>query len=557
MRKNVVLFYVLVMSIGIVVMNTSRSYGEITQLGKFSSYLMGRHAQYLDDYPKAAQFMRQAWVHNPDISLLTSHTFEVLLGSGAYEEAIRLAHQQYERSITKPLILMTLAAQSIMANDRESAKRYVTAIPNSGASQFLRHLCLAWHLVDTPQREQAMWDVERLAEQFSSSLISFHIGLLDLAVGDYDSVSHHFSIALNSRSPRIVYSIARYMRQNGHHDAADRLVQHYLTDPPQSNSNTPEFSADDSRLIHVSIRDGYAEVLFDMARIVDRYLPEQALFYSRLAVMMQPQLSSAQKKIIDFLSSRHYYTEALMLLEPLSTDPDLGWSAKLHIARILYRTDRQDEAIQILEEMIAQRPTDIDTVAQLASFMRQRDQLDQVIMIYTRAIEQLSPENHDPEYWSLYYQRAVTYDLIDNWPAAEDDLHISLMLNSDQPDVLNYLGYTWADKNIHLSQANDMLTHAIAQRPNNPYIIDSVGWVMYRLGDLTGAIQQLESALSFLPLEPIINDHLGDVYWEVGRYFEAQFQWQRALDHLIDDPEFAENLRIKLMRKPLYNRLNP
>ena len=189
--------------------------------------------------------------------------------------------------------------------------------------------------------------------------------------------------------------------------------------------------------------------------------------------------------------------------------------------------------------------------------MRQRDQLDQVIMIYTRAIEQLGPENHDPEYWSLYYQRAVTYDLIDNWPAAEDDLHISMMLNSDQPEVLNYLGYTWADKNIHLSQAHDMLKHAIAQRPNSPYIIDSVGWVLYRLGDLTGAIQQLEYALSLLPLEPIINDHLGDVYWEVGRYFEARFQWQRALDNLIDDPEQAENLRIKLMRKPLYNHLNP
>ena len=546
----------LVIGIGITVMNTTRSYGETTQPEKFSSYLMGRHAQHIYDYRNAAHFMRQVWAHNPDIPLLTSQTFKVLLASGAYEEVIRLAHIQYERSVTTPLIVITLTAHSIMNNEKESAKRYIDALSSSGIFLFLRHLYFAWHFNDTPQREQAIEEIELFNQQLSSSLIAFHIGLLDLAAENYDNATHYLSTALESGSPRIVYSIARFMRKNNHHDAADRLVQHYLTES-QSHTNTPSFSVEDSKLMNVSILDGYAEALFDMARIVDYSLPEHALLYSRLAVMMQPELTVAQEKIINFLSSRNYYTEALMLLESLSTDPDLGWSAKLHIARILYAMDRQEEAIQKLEEMIKQRPLDIDTVVQLADFMRQREQFDQAIKIYTRAIEQLGPDNHHSKYWYLYYQRAITYDMIDNWPAAEKDLHISLELNPDQPDVLNYLGYTWADRNIHLSKAHDMLKLATDQSPNNAYILDSIGWVLYRLGNLDGAIQKLEYALTFLPFEPIINDHLGDVYWEVGRYFEAQFQWQRALDHLTDDPELAENLRTKLMRELRYDNLTP
>ena len=95
--------------------------------------------------------------------------------------------------------------------------------------------------------------------------------------------------------------------------------------------------------------------------------------------------------------------------------------------------------------------------------------------------------------------------------------------------MLNYLGYSWVDQGINLERARKMIERAVELRPNDGYIVDSLGWVLYRMKDFDGAVRHLERAVELRPNDPTINDHLGDAYWRVGRYIEARFQWQRAL----------------------------
>ena len=102
-------------------------------------------------------------------------------------------------------------------------------------------------------------------------------------------------------------------------------------------------------------------------------------------------------------------------------------------------------------------------------------------------------------------------------------------LRPDQPLVLNYLGYSWIEQGLHLERARKMIEKAVSLRPRDGYIVDSLGWVLYRLGDFEGAVKQLERAVELRPQDPVINDHLGDSYWRVGRKLEARFQWRRAL----------------------------
>ena len=96
--------------------------------------------------------------------------------------------------------------------------------------------------------------------------------------------------------------------------------------------------------------------------------------------------------------------------------------------------------------------------------------------------------------------------------------------------MLNYLGYSWIDQGINLDEGMRMIKRAVEQRADDGYIVDSLGWAYYRLGNMEEAVKQLERAVELKPEDPTINDHLGDAYWQVGRVLEARFQWSHARD---------------------------
>ena len=144
--------------------------------------------------------------------------------------------------------------------------------------------------------------------------------------------------------------------------------------------------------------------------------------------------------------------------------------------------------------------------------------------------------------WFLYYVRGITRERLDSWELAEKDFRKALSLNPNQPQVLNYLGYSLIEKNSNLDEALDMIERAVKESPDSGYIVDSLGWGYYKLGRYEKAVPNLERAAELMPVDPIVNDHLGDVYWMVGRKTEAEFQWRRALSF---DPEEQDIERIK------------
>ena len=132
--------------------------------------------------------------------------------------------------------------------------------------------------------------------------------------------------------------------------------------------------------------------------------------------------------------------------------------------------------------------------------------------------------------WNIYYQRGIAYERLKQWPKAEPNFRKALELFPNQPQVLNYLGYSWIDMNMNLEEGMEMIRKAVELRPSDGYIVDSLGWAHYRLGEYDDAVRELERAVSLKPDDPVLNDHLGDAYWRVGRRLEATFQWSHARD---------------------------
>jgi Flp pilus assembly protein TadD len=220
-------------------------------------------------------------------------------------------------------------------------------------------------------------------------------------------------------------------------------------------------------------------------------------------------------------------------------------NSEIQIGFCLDNLDRTDEAVARLERLIESNPTDLDAVIALGNIFRARERFAEAASAYDRGIALV--DTPTAAHWRLFYYRGVANERSKNWVQAEADLLKALELNPDQPQVLNYLGYSWVDMGLNLDQGLEMIRSAVDQRPNDGYIVDSLGWAYYRLGRYEEAVAQLERAVELKPEDPVINDHLGDSYWQVGRKLEATFQWNHARD-LAPEASDLEKISKKLER---------
>ena len=169
----------------------------------------------------------------------------------------------------------------------------------------------------------------------------------------------------------------------------------------------------------------------------------------------------------------------------------------------------------------------------LGNVLRARKFYSDAIEAYGKALALVKEPAR--QHWTLFYFRGISHERAKQWPPAEKDFQKSPELNPAQPQVLNYLGYSWVDQGVNLDQGLEMIKKAVELRPKDGYIIDSLGWAFYRLGRYDEAVKELERAIELRPEDPVINDHLGDAYWKVGRQLEARFQWNIA--SYVDEPD--------------------
>jgi tetratricopeptide (TPR) repeat protein len=180
----------------------------------------------------------------------------------------------------------------------------------------------------------------------------------------------------------------------------------------------------------------------------------------------------------------------------------------------------------------------------LGDIHRNASQFASAQTAYAKAIAVKSSDQSQENDWPLYYVAGIAAEQAKDWPSAERYLKKALELNPNQPSVLNYLGYSWIDQGLDKAEAAEMIRLALAQRPNDPYITDSLAWVYYQQRQYPEAVKLLERALSMVANDPVITDHYADALWQVGRRYEARYQWQRAL---LFKPE--DGLKAKIEQK--------
>jgi Flp pilus assembly protein TadD len=222
----------------------------------------------------------------------------------------------------------------------------------------------------------------------------------------------------------------------------------------------------------------------------------------------------------DPVSARNAYTE----VQPGS--PEYA-TAQDRLALSLQTSGDKARALDIARAVAAKAPDDPQTLVVLADLLRDDERYGEAVDVLDKLIAKVGGDAAAS--WRLYYLRGAALEQAGRWPQAQGDLQQALKLKPDDPEILNYLGFAWADRGENLKQALTLLQKATLLDPQNGAVIDSLGWVHYRLGDYYQAVHELELAAALDAADPEVNDHLGDAYWRVGRRLEAKYQWRRVL----------------------------
>jgi tetratricopeptide (TPR) repeat protein len=525
---------------------------DLRALTTSGSYLAARHASVERDAASAAAFYRSALRTDPKNSELLDRAFISSVADGDVDEAVKLAERILTVDKSNRIARLVVGVQNIKLKKYAAAQSNINQSVRGPITDLVATLLSAWAAYGAGDSKAAVASIDKLAgPEWYPIFKDLHAGMIYELAGKEKDAGVRFERAykLDDSMLRITEAYAHWLSRNKDaasataiYEAFDKklarhpLVQEGLRETKEGKKLPPLVD---------SAQAGAAEALYGIGATLTRRGGEDlALVYLQLALYLQPNHPLALLSLADLYETVKKPQMAIKIYERVPASSPLKRNAQIQLATDLDSADRSDEAIKILKEVIAQDPKDLEAIMALGNIERGRKKFADCAVTYSQGIESLPP-NNDKANSVYYYYRGICEERSKQWPKAEADMRKALELQPEQPHVLNYLGYSWIDQGTNLDEGMKMIKRAVEQRPDDGYIVDSLGWAYYRIGNYEESVKNLERAIDLKPEDPTINDHLGDAYWRIGRKLEAKFQWAHARD-LKPEPEELPKIEAKI-----------
>jgi tetratricopeptide (TPR) repeat protein len=506
------------------------------------NYLAALVAGLSNDPSSASRFYSESIKFDPRSADLAERAFVTLLAEGKMTEALPLADTVAKRNSGSGIARLAQAVRAIKDKNYQNARSIVRRGDRAQSSDITADLIIAWSWLGSGNVKRAFETVDRIPDEPGGRIFKLlHRGLIAKVGGKADEARKALKAAYEGdpQSLRTADLYAQFLMTQRESDEAlliyRRMKLLYPRHPIlrvaiaqlEAGKQTDDEIRDES--------DGIAEVLYGLGSAVTRDGDELAsLIYLRLAHYLSPNHNLAAIAIADTYERLKQPQSANGAYALVEASSPLRLTADVQRALNLEQLGEKDEAVSLLKAATTKAKDEIEPLIALGNIYRARKAFVEAAETYSAAISGLGQPT--PGHWSLFYSRGIALERLKRWPEAEADFRKALELSPDQPLVLNYLGYSWVEQNANLDEAFKMLRRAVDQQPTDGYIVDSLGWAYFRLGQYDKALQLMEKAVDLKAADPTINDHLGDVYWRLGREREARFQWNHARD-LNPEPE--------------------
>jgi tetratricopeptide (TPR) repeat protein len=509
-----------------------------TQPGNYLSALIASADR---DTLAAEVYYREALRADPRNPDLLERAFAAALSNGDEPIADSLGERLLLRDSNNNLARLAIAVHDIDQGQFATARGHLAGGDTTRLRDVTAALLTAWCYAGQSDLHRALDALDRIHDRSVLAFRDYHAGLIAGLLGNSAEAERRLKSAYDDdkNSLRFADAYARVLAAEGdlvgatkvyedfsavipHHPLIQRALEDLKTNQPLDP------------LVH-NAKEGVAEALYGLGSAGSRQGDElPALVYLRLSLYLRPSSDLTAVTLASLFEQLRQGDQVIAAYQLVPTASPLKMGADIQIALELEGLGKTDEATRRLTEIVAARPRDVEALSALAELQRSTKKYVDAAATYDQAIAAVGIPQRDN--WTLFYFRGICYERSKQWPKAEADFKEALELDPDQPLVLNYLGYSWVDQGLNLEEAFKMLRRAVELRPNDGYIVDSLGWAHFKLGQYDKATETLEKAINLKPADPILNDHLGDAYWRVNRRVEAHFQWNHARD-MGPDPE--------------------
>lgn len=508
------------------------------------NYLSGRFAQRAQDWDAAQNYMNEVINFDRDNALLEQRAFLLSMGAMQYARARELAEKIVKSQDNVELALIYLACEALARDDYKASIDYAARLPEDGFGQYTKPLLTAWAQAGMGDAKKAVAGLEKKAGK-DDPTFNIHAGLIAEMSGDEKAARRHYKKATESGlTLHTAVVVASFHQRHGTPATAqtiyDELGKLYPSNPfmnvVRPASETPKSIARAS--------EGAAIALFDLASLLyERRAFDSAQIYGSMVLLLSPKAPFAMMMMGDIAALYGQYQKAEDSYDTVAENSPLYWLSRQRVAEVYEISGDTARAVSMLQKLSANKDLRLQALANLGDLYRRNEDYVNALKSYDDAIA--SVEKLTEQHWPLIYARGMSLERLDNWERAEKDLLQALSFQPDNPMILNFLGYSWADKGVNMDKALEYIRRAVALRPDDGYIVDSLGWALYRSGKTEESVEWLEKAVGIVPDDTTILDHLGDAYWQTGRKDEARFKWKRAHE-LSRDQEFRTTLSKKL-----------
>jgi tetratricopeptide (TPR) repeat protein len=513
------------------------------------NYLAAEHAGFERDGRTAGAYFARALDADPNNPAILERAFLFAVADGEIARAADFARRIVALDPKSRMARLILSIEALKAGRYEAASAQIDAPSGEDAADVVWIMIQAWASAGAGQSDKAAAILSSEGARTSLGAFAlYHEALLLEFSGRTAEADRAYGTAIlaaSGRSVRLLEAYGRFLSTHDRSADAVKLYETYLRTLPgnpvvESLLAAARTERADKIALVSSPAEGAAEALYGIAVVLsaDRsaVLP---LVYLQLALYLRPDLDIALALRGELYEAEEEWEKAARSFAAIPKTSPLEPYAAVSVAHDLARLGRFDEAARLMRNRVSEDPSDAQALVALGDLNRAQEKWTDAASSYARALEAAGSAGEDR--WQILYARGVALERAGDWPQAETLLQEALALQPGQPQVLNYLGYSWIDRGERLTEALALIGRAVAARPDDGYIVDSLGWAHYRLGDYHSATKYLEHAVELKPDDPTINDHLGDAYWRVGRRLEARFQWNHALQF---KPEAEDAKRI-------------
>ena len=537
----------------------AKNLDKFNKADQVSDYFSGILLLNNNQYNESSKFLKKLnGLEKSHINYSIKYLYAAV-NSGNFDEAFSYSRKLEKQKLDSFESHLITGIFYLKKSNLSLAKKYFLKAKNRNSqfvlNNYVSHSLHNWSNLGKIDINSSFIELKKLDKRFEN-LKKIQNVFLNCYYNSPNTKNLYLELILNKKTDfsRYNYFYASYANSSGKINEAKNIVQSALKLYPRNLLlNQYKIDLKEEKKINAFDCRKESHVIAEILYITANALSQESIyslsnFYLNLAKYLNEDFHSFNTLMAENFYKIDNFEKAKKIYKNLGKRGEAyNWYSAKQTARILIQEKKKNKAIKLVRNIYNDlNNKNIYQTYDFAEFLKNNEKFDESINYYTQIINNVNKKH--PLYSEVTDGRGIAYERIGKWSEAEKDLLASLKANPNQAYVINYLAYSWIEQGVKIKRSLEMLEKANQLRSNDPYIIDSLGWALFKLKRYKESKGYLQMAVRLMPGDPIVNDHFGDVLWKNGNEVQARYYWSYVLNLEKTEEDLKKKIKNKLIK---------